>query len=71
VKAAQCRGVRFGRKPKLTTEQIKQARKLIDEGESRQYVADPLNIGREPCRFPELKWYNRGHRMPLPNAVST
>jgi DNA invertase Pin-like site-specific DNA recombinase len=46
VKAAQRRGVKFGRKPSLTPEQINHARKLIDKGEARQYVADLLNVGR-------------------------
>jgi DNA invertase Pin-like site-specific DNA recombinase len=46
VKAAQRRGVKFGRKVKLTPEQIEHARKLIDKGEARQYVADLLNVGR-------------------------
>jgi DNA invertase Pin-like site-specific DNA recombinase len=46
VKAAQRRGVKFGRKPNLTAAQIDHARKLIDEGESRQYVADLLSVGR-------------------------
>jgi DNA invertase Pin-like site-specific DNA recombinase len=46
VKAAQRRGVKFGRKVKLTPEQIDHARKLIDKGEGRQYVADLLNVGR-------------------------
>jgi DNA invertase Pin-like site-specific DNA recombinase len=31
---------------KLTPEQIEHARKLIDKGEARQYVADLLNVGR-------------------------
>ena len=46
VKAAQRRGVKFGRKPKLSAKQIDHARKLIEDGESRQYVADLLNVGR-------------------------
>jgi DNA invertase Pin-like site-specific DNA recombinase len=46
VKAAQRRGVKFGRKVKLTPEQLNHARKLIDKVESRQYVADLLNVGR-------------------------
>ena len=46
VKAAQRRGVKFGRKVKLSAEQIEHARKLIDKGEARQYVADLLNVGR-------------------------
>ena len=46
VKAAQRRGVKFGGKVKLTPEQIDHARKLIERGEARQYVADLLNVGR-------------------------
>jgi DNA invertase Pin-like site-specific DNA recombinase len=46
VKAAQRHGVKFGRKPKLSADQIDHARKLIEDGESRQYVADLLNVGR-------------------------
>ena len=46
VKAAQRRGVKFGRKPKLSPEQIDHARKLIEQGESRKYVAGLLNVGR-------------------------
>ena len=38
--------MKFGRKAKLTTAQIDHARKLIDKGEARQYVADLLNVGR-------------------------
>ena len=36
----------LGLKVKLTTEQVAHARKLIDKGEARQYVADLLNVGR-------------------------
>jgi len=47
VAAAKRRGVKFGRKPKLTAVQIDHARKLIGDGESRQYVADDLlKVGR-------------------------
>jgi len=46
VKAAQRRGVKFGRKLTLTREQIDHARDLIEKGEFRQYVADLLNVGR-------------------------
>jgi DNA invertase Pin-like site-specific DNA recombinase len=46
VKAAQRRGVKFDRKVKLTPNQIDHARKLIDKGEARQYVADLLSVGR-------------------------
>jgi DNA invertase Pin-like site-specific DNA recombinase len=45
VKAARRHGVKFGRKPKLSADQIDHARKLIEDGESRQYVADLLNVG--------------------------
>jgi DNA invertase Pin-like site-specific DNA recombinase len=45
VKAAQRRGVKFGRKPVLTPRQIDHARKLIDK-EGRQHVADLLKVGR-------------------------
>ncbi|MGD1063679.1 MAG: helix-turn-helix domain-containing protein [Terracidiphilus sp.] len=47
MKAAQRRGVRFGRKPKLTSQQITHARKLIDQGEDRQKVAALFNVGRK------------------------
>jgi DNA invertase Pin-like site-specific DNA recombinase len=46
MQAARARGVRPGRKPKLTADQISHAGKLIDAGESRQYVAGLLNVGR-------------------------
>ena len=47
VKAAQRRGVKFGRKPKLTSQQITHARKLIDQGEDRQKVAALFSVGRK------------------------
>jgi len=47
VKAAQRRGVKFGRKPKLTPQQIAHTRKLIDQGEDRQKVADLFKVGRK------------------------
>lgn len=47
MKAAQKRGVKFGRKPKLSLQQIGHARKLIDAGEhSREQVAALLNVNR-------------------------
>jgi DNA invertase Pin-like site-specific DNA recombinase len=36
----------FGRKPKLTPQQITHARKLIDAGERREDVATLLNVDR-------------------------
>lgn len=46
IQAARRRGVKFGRKPSLTPAQIDHARKLIGQGEPRQYVAGLLNVGR-------------------------
>jgi DNA invertase Pin-like site-specific DNA recombinase len=46
VKEAQRRGVKFGRKPKLSPSQIKHARQQIDKGERVQDVAALLNVGR-------------------------
>jgi DNA invertase Pin-like site-specific DNA recombinase len=53
VKAAQRRGVKFGRKPKMTPQQIAHARKLIDQGEDRQKVADLFKVGRKTL-YPAL-----------------
>jgi len=48
VKAAKARGVKFGRKPKMTPEQIRHAKKLIDAGEhGRDEVAALFNVGRK------------------------
>jgi DNA invertase Pin-like site-specific DNA recombinase len=44
--AAQARGVRFGRPPKLTSEQIKLAQRLINEGRSVPAVAKILKVHR-------------------------
>jgi DNA invertase Pin-like site-specific DNA recombinase len=47
VKAARRRGVKFGRKPKLTPEQLDHARELIDKGErDRQGIADLFKVSR-------------------------
>ena len=46
VSAAKKRGVKFGRKPKLTRQQIDHARKLIEQGEAVGDVADTLNVSR-------------------------
>jgi DNA invertase Pin-like site-specific DNA recombinase len=46
VKDAQRRGVKFGRKPKLTAQQIDHALKMIDAGERREDVAALLNVNR-------------------------
>jgi DNA invertase Pin-like site-specific DNA recombinase len=39
VKAAKARGVKFGRKRKLTPQLVAHARKLIDDNESPEAVA--------------------------------
>jgi DNA invertase Pin-like site-specific DNA recombinase len=44
--AAQARGVRFGRPPKLTGDQIKLAQQLIDEGRSVPEVSKILKVHR-------------------------
>jgi DNA invertase Pin-like site-specific DNA recombinase len=46
VKAAQTRGVKFGRKPKLSAPQIVHARKLVDQGEPVPEVAKLLRVDR-------------------------
>jgi DNA invertase Pin-like site-specific DNA recombinase len=46
AKAAKARGVKFGRKPKLTAQQKAHARKLIESGERREEVAGLLNVNR-------------------------
>ncbi|HTT80710.1 MAG TPA: recombinase family protein, partial [Stellaceae bacterium] len=42
--AARARGVRFGRPPKLTAEQLVVARRLIDEGTAVREAARILNV---------------------------
>src|SRR5262249_9954746 len=44
--AARKRGVKMGRKPKLSLQQIAHAQKLIDNGESPAYVAQLLKVAR-------------------------
>lgn len=46
VKAAKGRGVKFGRKPKLTPQQQRHARQLLAQGETAQDVAALLNVHR-------------------------
>jgi DNA invertase Pin-like site-specific DNA recombinase len=45
-RAAQARGVRFGRPPKLTADQIALARRLVSEGTSVPEVSKILNVHR-------------------------
>jgi len=44
--AARARGVKFGRKPKLSRQQITQAVKLISQNERPDDVAVSFNVGR-------------------------
>ena len=46
VKAAKRRGVKFGRKRKLTALQIDVARKQIERGEDRGQVAESFKVNR-------------------------
>jgi DNA invertase Pin-like site-specific DNA recombinase len=46
MKAARARGVRPGRKRKLSRQQIDHARKLIEDGQRREDVADLFKVGR-------------------------
>jgi DNA invertase Pin-like site-specific DNA recombinase len=47
VKAAQRKGVKFGRKRKLTAQQIAHAQKLLEAGERQQDVARLFKVGRK------------------------
>jgi DNA invertase Pin-like site-specific DNA recombinase len=44
--AAVARGVKMGRKPKLTPQQVTHARTLIEQGEHHDTVAQSLNVAR-------------------------
>lgn len=44
--AVIARGVRMGRKPKLSPQQVANARKLIGQGEYHDTVAQSLNVSR-------------------------
>jgi DNA invertase Pin-like site-specific DNA recombinase len=46
VEAAQRRWVKFGRKPKLTPQQLAHAHKLIEEGQRREDVANLFKVSR-------------------------
>jgi DNA invertase Pin-like site-specific DNA recombinase len=47
VKAAQRRGVKFGRKPKLTPQQVTHAAQLIEQGDDKRQVAALFKVGRK------------------------
>jgi DNA invertase Pin-like site-specific DNA recombinase len=46
VTAASARGVKFGRKAKLTPPQLSQARTLLAQGEQPEDVAESFHVGR-------------------------
>lgn len=46
ITAAKRRGVKLGRKPKLTARQIGHAREMIEKGESPAHVARLLSVAR-------------------------
>jgi len=46
VKAAQRRGVKFGRKPKLTPDRLDHARKLINQGKTPTEATKIMGVGR-------------------------
>jgi hypothetical protein len=46
AKAAKSRGVKFGRKPRLTRQQIEYAGKLRNQGDSPNAIADLLRVSR-------------------------
>ena len=46
IRVARANGVKFGRKPKLTRQQIAHAARLIDEGQRREDVATLFQINR-------------------------
>lgn len=57
--AAIARGVKMGRKVKLTPQQIEHARKLIEQGEHHDSVAKSLNVSRRTLyRWLENKHYS-------------
>jgi DNA invertase Pin-like site-specific DNA recombinase len=47
MKAAKARGIRAGRKPKLTSQQIEHAKRLIEEGQYHWQVADLFAVSRQ------------------------
>jgi DNA invertase Pin-like site-specific DNA recombinase len=44
--AAKARGVRFGRPPKLTSDQVGLAKRLVSEGTSVPEISKILNVHR-------------------------
>ena len=46
IKAAQRRGVKFGRKPKLTPDRLTHARKLIEQGKTPTQAAKLMGVSR-------------------------
>ena len=73
--AAKARGVRFGRPPKLTPEQIALGRRLVDEGTSVRDVAKVIlkchpatlyrELGGRPSEHPATLWPASGGQPPI------
>ena len=59
VEAARSRGVKFGRKRRLTPQKVAQARKLIDQGERPTDVAESFGVGRSTL-YRELQKLHNG-----------
>ena len=67
--AAKKRGVKFGRKPELSPQQVTHARKLIESGESPAHVAKLLNVARSTLYTPYFFLsYFLFMRIPGPNS---
>jgi DNA invertase Pin-like site-specific DNA recombinase len=56
AKAAEYRGVKFGRKPKLTPPQVELARKQIERGEDRGEVAESFKENRTRLYRALARW---------------
>lgn len=50
VVAAKARGVRFGQEPKLSQDQVKEAQKLRDKGESIRVIASKFDVSHNTIR---------------------
>jgi DNA invertase Pin-like site-specific DNA recombinase len=62
MKAARARGVKTGPKPKLSRQQIMHAKRLINEGQHRQQVADLFNVSRATLFRALTKAYLNGDK---------
>ena len=61
--ATVARGVKMGRKPKLSPQQIAHARKLVEQGERHDTVVHSLNVSRRTLyRALQEAWPTTAHR---------